>query len=370
MASLVTWGRAVRAENQEAVSIDGSYGEGGGQIIRTSLSLAAMTGRPLEIANIRAKRSKPGLQAQHLTAVRAAAALCAAQLTGDQVGSTKLRFEPQAKVQPGTYHFDIRTAGASTLVAQTVLLPLSLAAEPSRVTIIGGTHVPHAPAADYFEAVYLPLLRRAGLDIEFHYPAAGFFPRGGGRLEIGIGAAPFLAPVDLTERGRLERLHAYVVTSGLPDHVGERGEAAVEKYLKGVGRKAEIERRALPSPGQGAAVVLVAECESGRAAFSALGERGKPMEDVATAPCKEFMEWWKTGNATDEHLADQLVLPMCFAAGESRWNTSTVTDHLRTVIWVARQFLPIEAELVERQDGSGMVTLSVKKQFDDFRRKT
>jgi RNA 3'-terminal phosphate cyclase (ATP) len=337
--------------------MEGSFGEGGGQIIRTSLSLAVITGRAVEIRNIRARRSKPGLQPQHLTAARAAARLCDAKMSGDSVGSTYLRFGPQAPVKPGDYRFDIGTAGATPLVAQTVLLPLTRAAGASTVTITGGTHVPHAPPADYLESVYIPVLRRAGIDVAFSYPAAGFYPRGGGQIGLELRAAAQPAALDLSERGKLESLRAFIITSNLPEHVAERGAAAVEKFMKAVGRRIVIERREKPSPGAGAAVVVVAECEGGFGAFTGIGERGRPMEKVAEAPCEEFIGWWKTGAACDAHLSDQLVLPLVLAAGESRWTTPAITEHLRTVLWVTEQFLPIEYGLEEREDGTGTVTL-------------
>jgi RNA 3'-terminal phosphate cyclase (ATP) len=342
------------------LTIDGSYGEGGGQIIRTALSLAAMTGQAVEITRVRAGRSKPGLQPQHLASVRAAAQICAAYLDGAQVGSTCFRFEPQAPVTPGSYRFDIGTAGASPLVMQTVLMPLSRAEGPSKVIVTGGTHVPHAPPAEYLEQVYAAVLRRAGLDVKVAYSAAGFFPRGGGRIDLELPGSVRPLPLDLSERGKLESLRAYVVTSVLPDHVAERGAVTVEKFMKAIGRKVEIERRNLPSPGAGAAVVLVAECEGGMAAFTGLGERGKPMEKVAEAPCEEFLHWWKSGAACDEHLSDQLVLPMAFATGESRWTTPAVTEHLRTVLWLVEQFLPIRWS-VEEREGSALVALSVER---------
>lgn len=346
------------------LQLDGSYGEGGGQIIRTSLSLAAITGQAVAISNVRAGRSKPGLQPQHLMAVRAAAALCGARLEGDHVGSTRLAFKPQQAVQPGEHRFDIGTAGATTLVAQTVLLPLALAGGASRVVITGGTHVPHAPTTEYLERVYLPALRRMSVEARLVSPRAGFFPKGGGELEIDIDGleAGRLTPVDFTERGKLRSLAADVITAGLPDHVGERGQAAIEQFLKGVGRRADIAQRRPESWDPGAAVFLAAECEGGLAGFTALGQRGKLMQVVAPEACQEFMDWWKTGAAVDAHLADQLVLPAALAApaGESRWTAPEVTEHLRTVLWVAGQFLPIRTS-IEAAGGVSRVTLAATR---------
>jgi len=341
----------------ERVTVDGSYGEGGGQIIRTSVSLSALTGRELEVRNVRARRSKPGLQAQHLTAVRAAASLCGAETEGADPGSTRFVFRPGAPVSAGSYRFDIGTAGATNLVAQTIFVLLAHQAESSRVVITGGTHVPHAPTADYLEAVYLPMLLRAGLGAEFAYPRAGFFPKGGGQLEMRIGGSVTARPLDLTDRGRLRSLTAYVVTANLPDHVADRGVATIEQFMRGVGRDARMEIRRLPALDAGAAVCLAAECESGFAGFSSLGERGKPMEKVAEGPCEEFMAWWKSGAAVDVHLADQLVLPMALAPGESRWTTPRVTDHLRTVLWLVEKFLPIRFDIDESGRGPATVAL-------------
>ncbi|HVF10190.1 MAG TPA: RNA 3'-terminal phosphate cyclase [Abditibacteriaceae bacterium] len=340
------------------VEIDGSFGEGGGQIIRTALSLAIMTGHAVGITNVRARRTKPGLQPQHLAAVRAAAAVCDARLAGDSVGSRALTFEPQTTAKAGNYRFDIGTAGAAPLVVQTVLLPLTQAAGASTVTVTGGTHVPHSPTVEYLEAVYVPLLRRAGLDVTLSYTNAGFYPRGGGQMDLVIQASTGPKPLVMNERGRLEELRAFIITSNLPEHVAERGAVTVERSMKAVGRKIIIERRERPSPGTGAAAVIVARCQQGMAAFSAIGELRKPMEKVAEAPCREFMQWWKSTAACDKHLADQLVLPLSFATGLSHWTTPVVTEHLRTVLWVVRQFLSIDVELEEHEDGSGAVSLS------------
>lgn len=341
---------------QSVVQIDGSYGEGGGQILRTSLSLSVLTGRPVEIGRIRAGLSKPGLQPQHLAAVRAAAALCAARLEGDAVGSTRLRFAPQAPATPGNYHFDIGTAGAATLVTQTVLLPLALAGAESHVTVRGGTHVPHSPTVEYLEHVYAEVLGRHGLTATLESPRAGFFPKGGGLVQTEIAPASLQA-IDLTERGDLHVLTVYIVTAQLPPSVGERGGVAARHRLRGIGVEPVIVMRDAPSTGPGAAVVIIAECENSVAGFSAIGDRGKPMERVAEEACAEFQAWWQSGAACDEHGADQWVLPMALVPETSRWTTSRLTEHLRTVVWAVSQFLPVETALEERPDGSGAVSL-------------
>jgi len=344
------------------IEIDGSLGEGGGQIIRTGVSLSAITGRPVQIVNIRARRSKPGLQAQHLTAVRAAAALCDAQLKGSEIGSQFLRFTPGPLTEKESFSFDVGTAGATGLVAQTLLAPmLFLPAKPGSpgvtAAIRGGTHVPMAPPADYIEAVYRPLLQQMGADIAFKMTRAGFFPKGGGEVEIRCGEARLSAPVDRTERGRMQRLRLFIVTCQLPEHVAARGVDTLMKDLKGYGVPVLVEKRALDGGNPGAAIVLVAECENGGGGWTSLGERGKPMERVATEVLRDFQKWFASSAAVDEHLADQLVLPCSLVRGESRWTTPTITDHLRTVLEIAQRFLPITYTLEERSDGTGMVTV-------------
>jgi RNA 3'-terminal phosphate cyclase (ATP) len=330
------------------VDIDGSLGEGGGQVVRTALSLAAVTGTAVEVCNIRAKRQRPGLQPQHLAAVRAAGAICDAELAGDHVGSSHLLFEPRVATRPDSYVFDIRTAGAATLVLQTVLVPLVCAGGESSVEVIGGTHQPMSPAVEYLEDVYAPAIERFGAHVGIDYGPAGYYPRGGGRVRALIGGAP-LHGVDLTERGPRRRLDTYVVTSRLPDHVATRGVAAVEALLP----DARIEVRSPYAFSSGAAVTVVARHASGLGGFSAIGKPGLPMEDVAKQACTQFLSWDGTQAACDEHLADQLVLPASVACGTSRWTTPRATDHLTTVLSVVERFVPLRFEIAH-----GLVTLT------------
>ena len=376
------------------IYIDGSVGEGGGQIIRTSVSLAAITGRTVEISNIRAGRSKPGLQAQHLTSVLSAAALCSAQVYGAEIGSTYLRFVPGVPTSEHSFLFDVSaarvggSAGATGLVVQTLLVPLAHLQNQGKTKDItavevvgnaredaafaeirGGTHVPMAPTADYLEAVYLPALRRLGLEATLTNPKAGFFPRGGGAVELTLSRPGLDTPLDLTERGRLLKIRLIITTSELPAHVGERGRDALLKTLRGYGVPIEVELRDLPGGGAGAALVIVAECENGIGGWTGLGERGKPMERVAEGALHDFQKWFATSAAVDEHLSDQLVLPCALIDGEhkdgegrerngeSRWTTPTVTEHLRTVLAIVKKFLPITYRIEERTDGSGLVSL-------------
>jgi RNA 3'-terminal phosphate cyclase (ATP) len=325
---------------QDVIEIDGSLGEGGGQVVRTAVSLSAITGLPVRISRLRERRDRPGLQPQHLTAVRAAAALCDARLGAAEVGSRSLRFEPAHPPAAGEYVFDVRTAGAATLVLQTVLVPLLCTDGASAIEVIGGTHQPMAPAADYLQAVYVPALRRFGAHVEVEYGPAGYYPRGGGRVRAVLSGGD-LHGVELVDRDARRALDAIVVTSRLPDHVGERGAATIAERIPGA--RVRVERPYASSPG--AAVTIVAHHDVGLAGFSAIGRPGLPMEDVAAQACDAFAAWDRTDAACDEHLADQLVLPASTARGPSCWTTPLVTDHLTTVLDVVRAFLPIRASI-------------------------
>jgi RNA 3'-terminal phosphate cyclase (ATP) len=214
-----------------------------------------------------------------------------------------------------------------------------------------------SPPADYVEAVYRPVLQQMGADVRFTMRRAGFFPKGGGEVDLQCGESVLASSIDLQDRGRLQRLRLFVVTCQLPEHVAVRGVDTVLKDLKGFGVPVLVEKRELEGGNPGAAVVLVAECENGRGGWTGLGERGKPMERVAAEPLRAFQKWFATGAAVDEHLADQLVLPCALVDGESRWTTPEITEHLRTVLFVTQQFLPISYTLEERDGGGGLVTL-------------
>ncbi|MCW3097745.1 MAG: 3-terminal-phosphate cyclase [Chthonomonadaceae bacterium] len=347
------------------LQIDGAFGEGGGQIIRTSVALAAITGQNVDLFNIRARRSKPGLQAQHLTAVQAAAALCNAEVHGAELGSVRLHFTPGKPTTECDFTFDIAaarggaSAGATGLVAQTILAPLTLLfPEETRFHILGGTHVPMAPPADYLETVYAPVLQRMGFPVTLRSDRSGFFPRGGGAVHLKVQPRVSGQAFDVVERGRLKLLRLFLITSDLPDSVAERGRDALLKELRGYGVPVKVEMRDLPSNGAGAAVVLVAECEQGIGGWTSLGERGKPMERVALEALRDFQKWFASEASVDAHLADQLVLPAALVPATSRWTTSEVTDHLRTVLFVVRQFLPIEYAIDEVPNGNAVVTVS------------
>lgn len=316
------------------ISIDGAYGEGGGQVIRTSVALAAITGQAIEIHDIRGGRAKPGLQAQHLMSVKAAARLCGATLSGAELQSRHLVFEPQMPVAAGHYRFDIGTAGSCTLVLQTILVPLALAEGDSTVVVTGGTHNPMAPCVDYLEEVFLPAVARMGLRATLEVPAYGFFPKGGGEVRCHISGGGELTGASFASRDEVGSLLARAIVSGLPEHVGLRGAGHLESRI---GQRAEICKR--PSRGPGAAAFVAVRHRSAFAGFTGLGERGKPMERVVEDAADAYDAWVATEATVDEHLADQLVLPAVFAQGESVWRTDMVTEHLRTVAWLTGRFV-------------------------------
>ncbi len=338
------------------IEIDGSQGEGGGQILRSALTLALLTRRPLWITNIRARRKRPGLRPQHLAAVRAAAAISNAVVEGAEIGAQELRFQPD-EVQPGRYHFDIGTAGATSLVLQTVFLPLALAARPSRLTVVGGTHVPMSPCFHYLDWHWLALLRRMGFDAELQMERAGFYPRGGGRIRAVIRPGGRIAPLDLRFRGRLLQVRGLSGAGNLPDHVTRRQRERAVARLGSRYPLNDIRKARLPAVGKGSLLLLLAEFENGRGCHFALGAPGKPAETVADEAVEAMEAFLESDGCVDRYLADQLLLPLALAAGESRLRTEQVTQHLLTNAAVLRRFEVAEIEVHGAPDEPGEVVV-------------
>ena len=326
------------------IHIDGSYGEGGGQILRSSLSIAAITGQPIQINRIRAGRQKPGLAAQHLTAVRAAAAICHAQVQGDALGSMTLEFIPSSSVQAGTYTFDVSearqggSAGAITLVLQTILLPLVLASGNSQVTLRGGTHVSHSPSMTYIEQVYLPMLHRMGVGVEAKLNAWGWYPQGGGEVELLMNGVSKLGGINLVERGDLQQVRGLAVVTELPSHIPQRMASRAENLLREAQLKPNIQPLRAKGIAPGASLFLTAEYENSESGFGALGRLGLPADKVAQMACEELLKFHQTGAPVDEHLADQLLLPAALACQNSVYRVAEITQHLTTNAWVIEQF--------------------------------
>jgi RNA 3'-terminal phosphate cyclase (ATP) len=335
------------------VELDGSHGEGGGQILRSALALSILTGRPFKLVNIRAKRKNPGLAPQHLASVRAAGTICNANYKGAAVGSRVLYFEP-GEVKAGAYDFRIGTAGATGLVLHTVYLPLALrGSSVSRILITGGTHVPHSPCYHFNETTWSAYLRRMGITVELEMVRPGFYPRGGGEIRATIHPCPRVHGLMLTTCPELTTAGGFSAVADLPDSVGKRQTRRLAHRLKQAGLESHIvEERWENGPSTVAAVIF-------RQApiptlFFGLGERGKPAEAVADDAAEEAISFLHRKCPVDPHSADQIVLPLAFSPDASEYRTAAVTRHLLTNIDTIRRFVDrdISVDGVEGSPGT------------------
>lgn len=328
------------------ISLDGSFGEGGGQILRSALTLSMVTGTPFTIRHIRANRPKPGLMRQHLVAVQAAAMISDASVTGAHLGSQELSFHPRT-LRGGEHRFTIDGAGSSTLVLQTILPALWCADAPSVVRVSGGTHNPMAPPAHFLERAYARILRSMGVSVELEVLRHGFFPAGGGQVELKVQPCSALKQIDLSERGALVRTYAESVVAAVPTHVAARELQVVTEKLGWPPEHCQI--RQLPSEeGPGNIVMLTIEHAAVTEVFCSLGEKRLPAEAVAQRACRELRKYLASGAALGEHLADQVMLPMALAGGGC-FTTATVSEHARTNAKVIERFLPVRFTFA--QDG-------------------
>ncbi|MBM3510131.1 MAG: RNA 3'-terminal phosphate cyclase [Alphaproteobacteria bacterium] len=348
----------------ELLAIDGAYGEGGGQIVRTAVALAALTGRGIRIDNVRAKRPNPGLAAQHLTAVRAAAQVCEGHLVGDSLGSRSLTFFPRTRPKPGNYFFDVGaarpggSAGAATLVLAAVLLPLAFAAGPSTVRIKGGTHMPWSPPYDYANDVWLPALAGMGVAATLALKAWGWFPHGEGAIDATIAGQTTLAlkPLVLTERGAFRRVFGRAAAANLPPHVAQRMTDRAKAGLRRLSPRAAIVPENVRAASPGAGLFLTLEYEHTRAGFSALGEAGTPSETVADAAVQALLAHHEGGAPVDRYLADQLLPALALAKGPSAFATAAASGHLRANAWVIERFGLAQVAIAE---AAGCVRVTV-----------
>ncbi|MEO8494294.1 MAG: RNA 3'-terminal phosphate cyclase [Planctomycetota bacterium] len=333
------------------ITIDGSQGEGGGQIVRSSLALSLVTGRPVTIEKVRAGRKKPGLLRQHSTAVRAAAEISDARTEGAEIGSKRFVFEP-GEVKVGEYRFSVGSAGSTTLVFQTVLPALIFAAGTSSIEIEGGTHNPFAPPFDYLAKVYLPLLRKLGPIVEPGDCRPGFYPAGGGSFRMRIAGCQQLKSLELLERGKLVRRAVRALVANLPRHIAER-------ECKLIARKTDWEAKCFRceevkgSPGPGNVVMIELEFEHVTELFIAFGEVGKKAERVANEVLQSARKYLAAGVPVGPYLADQLLLPMGIAAHHGQpcaYRTGPLTQHAITHIDILHRFLDIEIDVEEAGD--------------------
>jgi RNA 3'-terminal phosphate cyclase (ATP) len=319
------------------LKLDGSVGEGGGQILRTALGLSALTGRPFEIQKIRANRRKPGLMRQHLTAVRAAAEVCQARVEGDTTGSTALCFVPGG-VRPGEYSFAVGTAGSATLVLQTVLPPLLVASGPSKITVEGGTHNPLAPPFDFLERSFLPLVRRMGPKVDVRLERWGFYPAGGGRISIEIQPVGQLRSFELLEREPILAKSARAAVSNLSRSIAERELLVVGEKL-GIDRASLVVEEVKGAQGPGNVLTIEFAMTHHSEIFSGFGEIGVPAASVASEAAKEAEDYLASGLPVGRHLADQLIIPFAMSGGGAI-RTGPPSRHTLTNIEVVQTFLP------------------------------
>ena len=325
------------------IQLDGAAGEGGGQILRSALTLSLLTGRAFRLTRIRAGRKKPGLAAQHLACVKAAAEVGRATLTGAALASTELTFRPHA-VRPGEFEFPIGTAGATALVVQTVALPLILrGTASSHVVVTGGTHAAHAPTFDYLAQTWGGYLNLMGLGAAFAMEKSGFYPRGGGRITARFAPASTVHRVTLTARPELSA-SGVSFAAGLPETIAERQATRLRESFAGVGVECLVgcERW---SGGPGSVVSVRLDGGPVPTTVTALGERGKRAEAVADEAFDAAWAFMQSGAAVDPHAADQIVLPLAFADAESLFTVSEVTEHLLTNVEVIRSFTDARFEI-------------------------
>jgi RNA 3'-terminal phosphate cyclase (ATP) len=336
------------------IEIDASMGEGGGQVVRSAIALAACSGTAVRLHRIRERRERPGLRAQHVAAVRAAAAICNATVSGVTVGSPELAFEP-GRPRPGEYEIDVGTAGSTMLVLQTVLPALSLCGSQSRVVLRGGTHNPRAPTYEFIRHSFLPLIARMGFGVRVELDACGFFPRGGGLVRATIEPLVARPALDLRERGSIVARSATALSARLPEHVAWREIATLRERLgltEDCCRAGTVEAR-----GPGNVVQVRIDCENITTLFSAFGERGKPAERIAADLADEVQRYVAAGVAVDARLADQLLLPLAMTSG-GVFSTLPPTLHTETNAEIIGRFLP--AEYIAAPAGSACWIISMR----------
>jgi RNA 3'-terminal phosphate cyclase (ATP) len=342
-----------------SLEIDGSYGEGGGQLLRGAVALSCLTGRAVKVFSIRGKRPKPGLQPQHLISIHAAALVSEAEVRGLEVGSTTITFSPKT-INGGRYTFDIKTAGSVTLVIQTLLPILSFADEPSEVKIFGGTDVPWSPPIDYIRYVTLPALRNFGVDAVLDLNRRGHYPRGGGEVVLRVSPVRMLAHFQALDRGPVEAIRGVSNCTNLPAHVAARQASVAAKVLREKGyTNIRIAEEQTDGDGPGSSVVLWAEVGGGRRiGADALGAREKRAEDVGREAGERLLAELQTGIGVDRHLGDMIILYMAVANGTSEAGISALSMHSETMMWLSKAFLNVEWQIRRMVSGAAIVKVN------------
>jgi len=352
----------------DSIHIDGAQGEGGGQILRSSLALALITGRPVTIDNIRAGREKPGLMRQHLTAVNAAVEICGGTATGAAVGSRSLSFEPRP-ARAGEYRFSVGTAGSATLVLQTVLPALLTAEGPTTLILEGGTHNPWAPPFDFLQKAFIPLINRMGPHVEIELERHGFYPAGGGRFRVQVQPAAKLNGFDLCERGETVTRQCRVLLSSLPAHIGQREAQTIAEKLGWETTRCAVEE--VDSSGPGNAILVEIGSSHVTEVFTGFGRYGVKAENIAADVVKQVRSYLTAGVPVGPYLADQLILPLGISAWQQgsesagatsprggAFRTLPLSRHSTTHIDLLRQFLGIAVD-VERSADNRSCTVRI-----------
>lgn len=323
------------------ITVDGSIGEGGGQILRTSLALSLTTGKPFHMVNIRTRRKKAGLLRQHLTALKAAAEISRARVMGHSIGSSEITFEP-GKIAPGEYLFSVETAGSATLVLQTVFPALMTASGTSRLVIEGGTHNKHAPPFDFIQDAFIPCVEKMGPEVTCVLNRPGFYPAGGGKITVNINPCRSLKGLHILERGEIRERRCTAVVSKLNPNIGYREiKVVVEKlnFAEEYCRVVEVK----DSLGPGNILVIEIACEHITEVFTGFGEKGVLAEHVAENTVKEVRNYLATNAPVGKYLADQLLLPLAMA-GEGMFRTLPPSLHTLTNMEVIKQFVDINID--------------------------
>jgi RNA 3'-terminal phosphate cyclase (ATP) len=326
------------------IQIDGSFGEGGGQIVRTSLALSLVTGQPFTIDKIRAGREKPGLMRQHLTALNAAVEIGNAEVSGNAIGSQEITFKP-GKIDSGRFHFAIGSAGSCTLVLQTVLPALLQAAGPSELILEGGTHNPYAPPYDFLAKTFIPLLNRMGTEITTSLERPGFYPAGGGKFLVSIQPTPKLTPLELIERGPIRSKVARAVVANLPISIAQRELQVIADKLKWE-QKELVAADFESSTGPGNILTIEIVSDTLTEVFTGFGERGVSAEKVSQNAVKQVQEYLQYDLPVGRYLADQLLIPLAMA-GKGKYRTLPPTRHTHTNIEIVKRFLNVDIRLTE-----------------------
>lgn len=336
------------------IKLDGTYGEGGGQILRSALTLSMITQKPFEIENIRGKRAKPGLLRQHLTAVKASQEICSASVKGANLGSGNLHFTP-GRIRSGSYRFSVGSAGSSMLVLQTILPALIFGKEKSEIVLEGGTHNPFAPTFHFLRDVYIPAIKKIGIDIDINLEKYGFYPAGGGRAKVLINPVKKVKKLNLLKRGAIRELTSISILSNLPEKIGIREVNKADQLLQSI---AKINKKVetVNSPGPGNVFLTKVVCDNITETFTTFGEKRLKSEIVARRCVNDTIDYLISDAAVGEHLADQLIIPMAINEGGC-FSTNVVSSHTRTNINTVSKFLNVKIDCSKQKDDYWLINI-------------